>query len=132
MFAAGAEGAPRTYTPLLRPQPLDLSNGGANPDMRGFFGGFTDGRYGYLVPGFIGEWGHGRFVRLDLQDFTLANTVTLDLTTIDPLLTGFVGGFTDGRYGYLVPYNNGNLSYTGGWCVLTCRTSPLAVSPYST
>ena len=48
------EGAPWTYTPLPRPQPLDLSNGGANPYTRGFLGGFTDGRYGYLVPGFIG------------------------------------------------------------------------------
>ena len=32
---------------------------------------------------------------------------TLDLTLTDASLKGFAEGFTDGRYGYFVPYNNG-------------------------
>jgi len=32
----------------------------------------------------------------------------LDLTATDPDLKGFEGGFTDGTYGYVLPYNNGN------------------------
>jgi len=31
----------------------------------------------------------------------------LDLTATDPDLKGFLGGFTDGTYGYTVPLNNG-------------------------
>jgi hypothetical protein len=32
----------------------------------------------------------------------------LDLTSTDADLKGFYGGFTDGRYGYFVPYDNGS------------------------
>ena len=35
----------------------------------------------------------------------------LDLAALDSSLKGFNGGFTDGRYGYFVPYYNG--SYFG-------------------
>lgn len=44
---------------------------------------------------------------MDLQNFTTSGVTALDLTTVDPELRGFAGGFTDGRYGYFVPLTNG-------------------------
>ncbi len=83
---------------------LDLT--AADPSLKGFLGGFTDGRYGYFVPS-ISDTYSGLVARVDLQNFTVGGVTTLDLTAADPLLTGFWGGFTDGRYGYFVPNNNG-------------------------
>jgi hypothetical protein len=76
--------------------------------LRGFIGGFTDGRYGYFVPNYYagGMYGgySGKIARVDLNNFTSTGISVFDLTTINPLLVGFIGGFTDGRYGYLLPY----------------------------
>ena len=44
------------------------------------------------------------------KNFTAGGVTWLDLAAMDSGLKGFVGGFTDGRYGYFVPYNNGSLS----------------------
>jgi len=92
----------RGFEPLGRPQVLNLAT--TDPDLKGFIGGFTDGRYGYFVPNNNGAL-FGKVARVDLYDFS---TVTvLNLVSTDADLKGFVGGFTDGRYGYFVPYNNG-------------------------
>jgi len=72
--------------------------------LKGFWGGFTDGRYGYFVPRYNGTAYFGKVARVDLSDFSTVSV--LDLTTIDADLKGFHGGFTDGRYGYFVPYYN--------------------------
>src|SRR6056297_3461470 len=49
-----------------------------DPDLKGFYGGFTDGRYGYFVP-YDNSSPFGKIARLDLLDFSTVNT--LDLTT---------------------------------------------------
>jgi len=85
---------------------LDLTT--TDADLKGFWGGFTDGRYGYFVPYYIGTFS-GKVARVDLSDFSTVSV--LDLTTTDADLKGFRGGFTDGRYGYFVPRYNG--SYFG-------------------
>jgi hypothetical protein len=72
----------------------------------GFIGGFTDGRYGYLVPYTNLAGKHGRLARIDLQNFTTGGVTILNLQTFDSALAGFYGGFTDGRYGYLYSYVN--------------------------
>jgi hypothetical protein len=72
----------------------------------GFIGGFTDGRYGYLVPYTNLAGKHGRLARIDLQNFTTGGVTILNLQTVDSALAGFYGGFTDGRYGYLYSYYN--------------------------
>jgi len=72
----------------------------------GFYGGFTDGRYGYLVPYANLSGKHGRVARVDLQNFTTAGVTILNLQNVDAALAGFTGGFTDGRYGYLYSYYN--------------------------
>jgi len=110
--ATGAQGqigqpAPSLYYPLLQAQSLDLATVDAN--LAGFYGGFTDGRYGYFVPNNNGSYS-GKVARVDLQNFTAAGVTVLDLATVNAGLTGFFGGFTDGRYGYFVPYNNGSFS----------------------
>jgi len=167
---------------LGRPVGCDVA--ASDPDLRAFYGGFTDGVYGYLVPFGVGEARSGKVARLDLRDF--GSVTSLDLTTAvrklaftagkdagirrgetitgaisgatatvagvavtsgswatgdaaghlylrdqtgsfvaESLnvgsatgiaavtggsgpsdLTGFLGGFTDGRYGYLVPQSN--------------------------
>ena len=49
-----------------------------------------------------------RLISLVLSSsFSFFSNSILDLTLTDADLKGFIGGFTDGRYGYFVPYNNG-------------------------
>jgi hypothetical protein len=75
--------------------------------LDGFYSAFTDGRYGYFVPG-VSE----NIARVDLQNFTPAGVSWLNMTALDSSLTGFIGSFTDGRYAYLAPfYANG--AYSG-------------------
>ncbi len=100
----GLTGKPQPFYPLYRPQTLDLTT--TDADLKGFIGGFTDGRYGYFVPN-DNSTPFGKVARVDLQNFTSGGVTILDLTTIDPNLKGFVGGFTDGHYGYFVPLDNG-------------------------
>jgi len=87
---------------LGRPSVLNLAS--TDADLKGFHGGFTDGRYGYFVPYNNGA-SFGKVARVDLNDFS--SVTVLNLASTDADLKGFVGGFTDGRYGYFVPYNNG-------------------------
>jgi hypothetical protein len=90
------------FFPMGSPHVLDLTT--TDAALKGFYGGFTDGRYGYFVPWDNGAY-FGKVARVDLNDFSTVSV--LDLTTTDAALKGFVGGFTDGRYGYFVPYDNG-------------------------
>ena len=91
---------------------LDVANtpidgGSIDADLKGFLGGFTDGRYGYFVPHNNGT-PHGKIARVDLNNFSDVSVLDLDPDPANPTgLKGFVGGFTDGRYGYFVPYDNG-------------------------
>jgi len=89
-------------------QVLDVS--ATSADLKGFRGGFTDGTYGYLVPfknGLYkkGAGHHGKVARFSLQTFD--DVQVLDVATKDTSLKGFRDGFTDGTYGYLVPFKNG-------------------------
>lgn len=77
-----------------------------DPTLKGFFGGFTDGKYGYFVPKYCCTL-HGKIARVDLQNFVTTTVTILDLTLADASLKGFTGGFTDGHYGYFVPCYNG-------------------------
>ena len=90
-----------------------LNLASVNAAYTGFHGGFTDGRYGYLIPNSTGTGAtHGNFVRVDLQNFTTTGVTCVDLTSVNANCKGYTGGFTDGRYGYLVP--NGNVSVPHG------------------
>jgi hypothetical protein len=75
-------------------------------NARGYVGGFTDGRYGYLAPYKNAYDYHGRVARIDLQYFTTGGVTILNLQDVDARLSGFRGGFTDGRHAYFVPYEN--------------------------
>jgi len=87
-------------------------NVGALTGATAFRGGFTDGYYAYLVP-FGGASPHGVFTRVDLRNFTSSGVKYVDTTTGGNVnAKGYIGGFTDGRFAYLVPNNNG-LTYTG-------------------
>jgi hypothetical protein len=86
---------------------LDVSTAG-NTGAKGFVGGFTDGRYAYLVPYFNGSAFHGILTRVDLNNYTTLGVTYLDVSTAGNTgAKGFHGGFTDGRYAYLVPHSNG-------------------------
>ncbi|MBI1802012.1 MAG: hypothetical protein HYR71_10340, partial [Chloroflexi bacterium] len=87
---------------------LDLSL--VDTELTGFWGGFTDGRYAYFVPNENQNGPSGKLARVDLNNFTTSGVTFMDLTTLDPALKGFSGGFTDGRFGFLVPNNNGTFS----------------------
>jgi len=83
---------------------LDLT--ATDSDLKGFYGGFTDGTYGYMVPKSYHNGAYsGKVARFLLSDFSSVSV--LDLTAMDSDLKGFVGGFTDGTYGYMVPHYNG-------------------------
>jgi hypothetical protein len=90
---------------------LDLS--AVDNSLKGFYGGFTDGRYGYFVPLYNGSGYFGKVARVDLQNFNLGGVTVLDLEAIDSGLTGFIGGFTDGHYGYFVPNYNDSGIHSG-------------------
>ena len=95
------------YYPLGAPTPLNLAS--TDADLKGFVGGFTDGRYGYFVPYSNGAY-FGKVARVDLNNFAAGGITVLNLASTDADLAdlkGFNGGFTDGRYGYFVPYYNG-------------------------
>ncbi len=98
------------YYPLLQPQVVDMTE--VSSGLKGYVGGFSDGRYGYLVPFHNGDSHFGVVARLDLNDFTSSGVTYLDLSTVNAGLKGFHGGFTDGRYGYFVPFYNGT-QYSG-------------------
>lgn len=70
-------------------------------------GGFTDGNYGYMVDRMAWNHGKGRVVRFSLSDFTPNGVELIELTSVNTYLRGFSGGFSDGTYGYAVPYYNG-------------------------
>ena len=77
-----------------------------DPLLKGFMGGFTDGTWGYVVPYTnASNAPFGRVARFRLDDFSTVQVLNLGAT--DPLLKGFIGGFTDGTWGYVVPYSNG-------------------------
>lgn len=100
-------GRRRGFKPFLFPaDSIDLTLTDAN--AKGFWGGFSDGKYLYCVPN-GGGTALGKVARIDLSDFSTVSI--LDLTVTDADLKGFRGGFTDGLYGYFVPYSNG--SYFG-------------------
>ena len=84
---------------------LDLTN--TDADLKGFFGGFTDGTWGYAVPyhGGSGVGFFGKVPRFRLDDFSTVEV--LNLADHDPALTGFYNGFTDGTFGYVMGYYNG-------------------------
>ena len=86
---------------------LDLTM--LDPAPEGFWGGFTDGRYGYFIPRSNGA-PDGKMARVDLQNFTTGGVTWFDLATMDAGLVGFWGGFTDGRYGYFVPTQNSKVA----------------------
>jgi hypothetical protein len=78
-----------------------------NTNLRGFFGGFTDGSFGYFVPHNNGVAKNGYGARVSLSDFSSSGVTYLNLADTNTNLKGFVGGFTDGTFGYFVPHNNG-------------------------
>lgn len=82
-----------------------LDIGAADSALKGFQGGFWDGRYAYLMPYYNGSVYSGKIARVDLSDFS--TVASLDLGSVNASLKGFRGGFTDGVYGYCVPWNNG-------------------------
>ncbi|CAK0883780.1 unnamed protein product [Prorocentrum cordatum] len=76
--------------------------------LAGFFGGFTDGTWGYVVPYHSGSGGSGHFgkvPRFRLDDFSTVQV--LNLADQNPALTGFYNGFTDGAFGYVMGYDSG-------------------------
>jgi hypothetical protein len=78
---------------------LDLAT--IDPALKGFQGGFTDGRYAWIPPA-VGTMG----ARIDLQNFSVSGVSVIDLASS---ATTFPSGFTNGRHGILVPYGGTKL-----------------------
>ena len=73
---------------------LDLAV--TDPDLKGFYGGFASGNYGYFAPDINGVDYYGKVARVDLATFSQVQE--LDLTNTDAGLKGFRGGFGSGDY----------------------------------
>lgn len=110
---------------------LDLSI--VNPDYKGFSGIFTAGLFIYLVPyrnahePQNGQRGHGNFVRVNMNDFSVSGVDGVDLSVVtrtqvpsfpDQDLRGFVSGFASGKYGLLVPFYNAVFSGKVARCLI--------------
>ena len=78
------------------------------PGARGFASAAFDGRYLYFIPNNNGN-PDGIVTRYDTQGGfgSSASWATFDVATVNPAARGFIGGAFDGRYIYLIPYNNG-------------------------
>jgi hypothetical protein len=102
---------------------LDLSQ--ANPNLRGFSGIFSSGRFLFLVPyrnAFepkIGQRGHGFVTRVDMNKFDVSGVNYMQCetqsrfqipSTADDDLRGFSGGYASGKYHYFIPFFNGLFS----------------------
>ena len=80
------------------------------PSGKGFFSAAFDGRYLYLAPFQTGDMTfHGTVARYDTKaTFTSPLSWSIfDTVLVNPDARGFIGSAFDGRYLYLVPYNNG-------------------------
>jgi len=113
---------------------LDLT--ATDSDLKGFAGGFTDGTYGYLVPNYDDNTGGpGKVARFLLSDFTTVQVLDLTAATNSALPGGsFTGGFTDGTYGYLVPYMHskvGRFLLSDFSTVQVLDVGPYGFTPYS-
>jgi len=109
-----------SWTPLTTVQWLNLEE--YDVRLKGFHGGFYDGTYIYLVPSNTGSPPlSGTMARIDpaaanwvipsvAQTTPVTGVESMDMRTRDLDLSGFWGGFTDGTYGYCVPYFNDTYS----------------------
>ena len=79
-----------------------------DPRCKGFSGAVFDGRFVYYIPLNNGAF-HGVVTRCDTRvGFADPQSWTcFDTAQVDPDSRGFVNGVFDGRFVYLVPYNNG-------------------------
>ena len=109
------------------PTYLDVSTG--NTGAKGFAGGFTDGRYAYLVPNYNTNL-HGIFTRIEINNFTTSGVTYLKVDIANTNAVYFLGGFTDGRYAYLVPSSNATAACTFTRVDLTLAnfSSPVAAT----
>ena len=65
---------------------------------------FAPRSYAYFVPNYLASYSYtGKVARVLLDDFS--TVAVLDMAQIDDGLRGFIGGFSDGKYGYLVPHS---------------------------
>jgi hypothetical protein len=85
---------------------FDTTN--VDPVAKGFHGGAFDGRYVYFIPWYNGTAIHGLVARYDTRASFGATTSweTFSTTSVNANAKGFMGAAFDGRYVYLVPYNN--------------------------
>jgi hypothetical protein len=112
---AGDSGATALlFDELSQWQTFDLAT--INPTALGFLGAVYDGTALYLVPGandaFNSELHSGNSgvaVRLRTAGTFTGTTAwsTMDLTTVNGLLTDFAGGAFDGQFVYFAPRGNG-------------------------
>jgi antitoxin component YwqK of YwqJK toxin-antitoxin module len=82
------------------------------PGAKGYAASVFDGKYLYLIPNNNGA-PDGVVARYDTTGGFGASGSwsTFDVSTVNPSAKGFQGGAFDGKYLYLVPYNNG--AYNG-------------------
>eukprot|EP00931_Biecheleriopsis_adriatica_P010465 TRINITY_DN111533_c0_g1_i1.p1 TRINITY_DN111533_c0_g1~~TRINITY_DN111533_c0_g1_i1.p1 ORF type:complete len:785 (+),score=102.48 TRINITY_DN111533_c0_g1_i1:63-2357(+) len=91
-------------------------NGNQVPSMAAFPAAFSDGTYGYALPGaryngnyWVANGPHYHLVRFELASFSADTVQVLDLSQRNSDWTYFSGGFQAGSYGYMVPRAHGNL-----------------------
>jgi hypothetical protein len=85
-----------------------------SPSTRGFIGAVFDGKYMYFVPHYNGGF-DGVVARFDttLKFGEVASWTYFDVATVNPAARGFFGGAFDGRYVYLLPEQDGPMSWSG-------------------
>jgi hypothetical protein len=76
---------------------LDLTS--LHPDARGFRKGFMGYPYAYLSGGQFAVP-----IRINMENFSIASSISFDLGLVDNSLGGHSGGFQDGTWSCFVPY----------------------------
>jgi hypothetical protein len=78
---------------------IDLTT--MHPNARGFMRGFAGYPYAYLAPS-----SESVAVRLDMEDFGIHTTKTVDMELVNPSYGGYSGGFSDGSWTCYCPFRS--------------------------
>ena len=93
-----------SFTSIYSYSVYDTTN--VNPNSKGFVGGTYDGKYIYFIPNNVTS---GLITVYDTTKsfFQTSSYYIIDTSSINSNSKGFFGGIYDGKYTYLIPYNNG-------------------------
>lgn len=85
-----------------------LNLGAIDSELVGFYGGFYDSHYAYVIPD-----SYGKIVKIDPNDFSSSGVEVLDFRTTDSEIVSCKGGFFDSNYAYVSAFRTARAGQPG-------------------